>query len=281
MIYGYLSIRICAPKLKCVVDKRLVFVELCYVLHFQHILYFLFFTTQSSGAMHVGGGARQDAQSAIKGRVTGRCWWFGAVAQQQELPSRRAAGVAERSGKHAGLVEVDRRWLLSSVLSGASAAAAATLSPPQSASAVDLTPYQRGFQLEYGLTQEGRIRGCPSDVNPNCVSSSSLNATFAPAWTSPMHTDPEAAAQVRRVDGCKSWIAIPNINVQGMKLSNFCFLLLPPLNPIGHCCVQAFNAALLDLHPEAEEVAAERTPEGGVYLRYRVKDPVFDHDDIE
>lgn len=147
--------------------------------------------------MHVGGGARQDALSAIKGR----CWWWcGAVAQ--ELPSRKAAGGAERSGRHAGLAEVDRRWLLSSVLSGASAAAAATFSPPQSASAADLTPYQRGFQLEYGLTQEGRIRGCPSDVNPNCVSSSSLNATFAPAWTSPMHTDPEAAAQVGCVDGC-------------------------------------------------------------------------------
>ncbi len=39
----------------------------------------------------------------------------------------------------------------------------------------DLTPYERGFRLEYGLTADGRMRSCPSDSNPNCVSSASLN----------------------------------------------------------------------------------------------------------
>lgn len=57
-------------------------------------------------------------------------------------------------------------------------AAAIALAPPRPAlaAAPSLTPYQRGLQLEYGLTSEGRIPTCPSDANPNCVSTSSTNA---------------------------------------------------------------------------------------------------------
>lgn len=51
----------------------------------------------------------------------------------------------------------------------------ATALIPAAAAAADLTPYERGFKMQYGLSQDGKIRGCPSDVNPNCVSSASLN----------------------------------------------------------------------------------------------------------
>ena len=75
---------------------------------------------------------------------------------------------------------VSRRRLVELGLGAAAAAAAAGVvaSLPAAAAAGgparDLTPYERGFQLEYGLL-EGRIRACPSDANPNCVSSSSRN----------------------------------------------------------------------------------------------------------
>jgi uncharacterized protein (DUF1499 family) len=63
-----------------------------------------------------------------------------------------------------------------------------TSPPPQSASAAPLpqqsSPYQRAFNLEYGLDASQRIRQCPSGVNPNCVGSSSSNSSSSssPAW---------------------------------------------------------------------------------------------------
>lgn len=32
-----------------------------------------------------------------------------------------------------------------------------------------LTPYERGLQQVYGLQQDGRVRPCMTDANPNCV----------------------------------------------------------------------------------------------------------------
>eukprot|EP00891_Asterochloris_glomerata_P001580 jgi/Astpho2/1580/fgenesh1_pm.00028_%23_3_t len=36
--------------------------------------------------------------------------------------------------------------------------------------------------MKYGLTEAGRVRACPGNVNPNCTSSSSINQMYAPAW---------------------------------------------------------------------------------------------------
>lgn len=58
-----------------------------------------------------------------------------------------------RSAQH-----LTRRRLGVGLLAGLAAAAA---QPAREAAAADLTPYERGFQLEYGLTSDGRMRSCP------------------------------------------------------------------------------------------------------------------------
>lgn len=56
--------------------------------------------------------------------------------------------------------------MLSSVLGGA--IAVHLLLPFSSVAA--LSPYEEAKQLVYGPTADGRVRACPSNVNPNCVS---------------------------------------------------------------------------------------------------------------
>jgi hypothetical protein len=102
--------------------------------------------------------------------------------------SQRYDAAIQRSNRLA----VSRRQLGTGLLSGIAAVLQAG-----SAGAADLTPYERGFMLEYGLS-EGRVRSCPSDVNPNCVSSASLNDASNPSL--------ENSYQAFLVSGCKKLI---------------------------------------------------------------------------
>lgn len=97
-------------------------------------------------------------------------------------PCRRAVSVACSVDKEAlPLLQTIRRRLGVHLLSAAAAAAVAAHLPPAVAAvdAPSLTPYQRGLALEYGLDQDGRIRSCPTDANPNCVSTSATNTVGA------------------------------------------------------------------------------------------------------
>ena len=96
-----------------------------------------------------------------------------------------AAGTKTQGEQQAGhgAALLKRRQLGLRLLSAAAALAVLRAPPPAEAAAAAagvgaaaLPPYQRGLALEYGLTQDGRIRRCPSDANPNCVSTTSTNA---------------------------------------------------------------------------------------------------------
>eukprot|EP01026_Neomeris_dumetosa_P057597 TRINITY_DN5307_c0_g1_i11.p3 TRINITY_DN5307_c0_g1~~TRINITY_DN5307_c0_g1_i11.p3 ORF type:complete len:252 (-),score=19.65 TRINITY_DN5307_c0_g1_i11:133-795(-) len=58
----------------------------------------------------------------------------------------------------------------------------------------NLTPYQQAQTIEYGL-KDGRIRSCPSNVNPNCISTSSTNSSYSAAWRS-QEADAKTSAQI-------------------------------------------------------------------------------------
>lgn len=61
--------------------------------------------------------------------------------------------------------------MLAGVVVGTAVAALQWLGPAVPAShAADLNPYQEAKQMVYGPTADGSIRGCPSNVNPNCIS---------------------------------------------------------------------------------------------------------------
>ena len=93
-----------------------------------------------------------------------------------------AAADSREQGEQQGREDAaptSRRQLGLRLLSAAAALAVLPRPAPAEAAAAGaaaaLTPYQRGLALEYGLTQDGRIRSCPSDANPNCVSTASTN----------------------------------------------------------------------------------------------------------
>lgn len=96
----------------------------------------------------------------------------GASSGRSSTQSRRgvlppAASAAHATGQSDRAPMAGRRMHL---LSAAAAAALAAAGAPPQAAAVEpanLTPFQRGQRLEYGLTSEGRIMSCPSDANPN------------------------------------------------------------------------------------------------------------------
>lgn len=73
-------------------------------------------------------------------------------------------------------------------------AAALALAATPAASAEGLTPYQRGFRLEYGLDAAGRVRACDAAGQPNCVSTSSRSDLYSPPWLAPV-PDPATAAE--------------------------------------------------------------------------------------
>lgn len=56
------------------------------------------------------------------------------------------------------------------------------------------TPYQDSKTVTLGVTQDGTIRSCPSNVNPNCVSTASINELYSPAWRTDTR-DPKVAAE--------------------------------------------------------------------------------------
>ena len=99
----------------------------------------------------------------------------------------------------------DASWMLllgSAAMCGGSA----------SASEGSVSPYKRGMsEMEYGPIRDGKVRGCPT-VNPNCVSTSSLNPrTYASPWTTPADVKDLSEAKAVLVDlmlspsgfGCK------------------------------------------------------------------------------
>lgn len=50
--------------------------------------------------------------------------------------------------------------------------------------------------IPFGV-ESGRILPCPSRVNPNCVSTSSLNDAYVPAWRSPIENSTQAAEEIK------------------------------------------------------------------------------------
>lgn len=60
--------------------------------------------------------------------------------------------------------------------------------------AESLTPYQRGLQLQYGLTADQRIRKCDAGAQPNCVSTSSgTTRLYASPFLAENAATPQAA----------------------------------------------------------------------------------------
>lgn len=60
--------------------------------------------------------------------------------------------------------------------------------------AESLTPYQRGLHLEYGLTEDHRIRKCDAGAQPNCVSTSSgTTRLYAPPFQAENAANAQAA----------------------------------------------------------------------------------------
>ncbi|GAX77691.1 hypothetical protein CEUSTIGMA_g5134.t1 [Chlamydomonas eustigma] len=57
------------------------------------------------------------------------------------------------------------------------------------------TPYSLQSSIEYGITKRGTLRSCPTNINPNCVSTSSTNDTYGPAWRA-TESNPNQAARV-------------------------------------------------------------------------------------
>lgn len=132
--------------------------------------------------------------------------------------------------------------------------------PPQSASAVPLpqqsSPYQRGFNLEYGLDASQRIRQCPSGVNPNCVGTSSSNSSSSssPAW-----------------ETFSSSSSLPSSSSLSRRRQS----------PDEAC--DELETALLSLEKDA--VVIERTAlddgKNKVYIRFRIPNKAFKYDYLE
>ncbi|PNW70316.1 hypothetical protein CHLRE_17g714900v5 [Chlamydomonas reinhardtii] len=75
--------------------------------------------------------------------------------------------------------------------------AALLMSPP--ALAMDSNPYEDSKKtIMLGVTQQGTIRACQGNVNPNCVSTASTNELYTPAWRAPTRTAKEAADVLER-----------------------------------------------------------------------------------
>mmetsp|Transcript_39630 Transcript_39630/g.88113 ORF Transcript_39630/g.88113 Transcript_39630/m.88113 type:complete len:162 (-) Transcript_39630:165-650(-) len=55
------------------------------------------------------------------------------------------------------------------------------------------TPYSLQNKIQYGV-MNGAVRACPSNINPNCVSTASTNDTYGPAWRA-KPADVKVAAQ--------------------------------------------------------------------------------------
>jgi hypothetical protein len=153
------------------------------------------------------------------------------------------------------------------------------------------TPYQRGFNLQYGLEYDGRIRKCDSAAQPNCLSTSSISNLYSPPWLA-NEEDPQAASQVRQqlffylftplslicpaleTHKLGRRHAIPPVHLS--TSSTRASRLTQPLAP----ALQAFDDALRALSPATEQLTSEPTPGGGVYMRYRVPSS-FEYDIVE
>ena len=167
-----------------------------------------------------------------------------------------------------------RRQLGLRLLSAAAALPRAPPSEAAAAGAASLTPYQRGLALEYGLTQDGRIRSCPSDANPNCVSTASTNTVRCFAV---------GAAHRPPLCSCFGWAVQGRLhmlhNLATAALQTYAPAWEAPQGSLAEA-VQQFQAALAAVVPEVRLVESASSA-GSEYRRFAVQDPLFDRDDIE
>eukprot|EP00193_Tetraselmis_chui_P001649 CAMPEP_0177763070 /NCGR_PEP_ID=MMETSP0491_2-20121128/6675_1 /TAXON_ID=63592 /ORGANISM="Tetraselmis chuii, Strain PLY429" /LENGTH=200 /DNA_ID=CAMNT_0019279153 /DNA_START=195 /DNA_END=797 /DNA_ORIENTATION=- len=61
--------------------------------------------------------------------------------------------------------------------------------------ALALSPYEEAARIEFGPSFNGGVRRCPGNVNPNCISTSSITQAYAPAFQAP-EGNPSRVAQV-------------------------------------------------------------------------------------
>jgi hypothetical protein len=130
---------------------------------------------------------QQRTYSGQQQRASHRAWALAPVQQQRCccLPLLHARPVLSCSSRAAqeersastfsisssGNINGALPAMLAGVAVGTAVAVLQWLGPSVPASyAVDLNPYQEAKQMVYGPTADGSIRGCPSNVNPNCVS---------------------------------------------------------------------------------------------------------------
>ncbi|CAG9464729.1 unnamed protein product [Pedinophyceae sp. YPF-701] len=132
------------------------------------------------------------------------------TAQARHRPSRAAGGAHEASRWPANCTAV-----LLSVL-----AASAPIAAPPTAGAAGESPYALAAKgNDYGLLN-GRIRACQGNLNPNCVSTSSLTGAYAPAWRAPEGMDTKEAIElikdtVMRVGGAGSRVLADEVVAEG------------------------------------------------------------------
>lgn len=112
--------------------------------------------------------------------------------QQHQLADTRG-NFHPKEKKSAGLPTAHPRHL-STIACVFSVAVSLLSQPPAFAYETD-TPYSQSQtqKLQMGLLN-GKIRPCPSNINPNCISTSSMNATFA----IPLEIPPEASENATR-----------------------------------------------------------------------------------
>eukprot|EP00898_Chlorokybus_atmophyticus_P007519 jgi/Chlat1/7769/Chrsp66S07241 len=83
-----------------------------------------------------------------------------------------------------------RRVMLASLLS-------VTALPLLAAAEANATPFEESKVMQLG-TRDGRLRPCPSAANPNCISTSSTDASYAPPWETPSLTTEEAVVAIKQ-----------------------------------------------------------------------------------
>lgn len=130
----------------------------------------------------------------------------------------------------------------------------ATAAPLSAADRANLTPYQRGQQLEYGLLND-RIRGCDSVAQPSCVSTSSLSSLYSPPWVATAES-PDAAIKVRLGKRMNALLS----NQDSFKTSVMC---------VSIATLQEFDKGLKAIAPGTQLMETKATSDG-LYCQYKV-----------
>ena len=124
---------------------------------------------------------------------------------------------------------------------------------------------------EYGLTQDGRIRSCPSDANPNCISTASTNTVRRTA---------RRFVRLLLAGRCTAAVECPqSLRRCPAALQTYAPAWEAPQGSLAEA-MQQFEAALAAVAPEVRVVESASSG-GSEYRRFAVQDPLFDRDDIE